>query len=72
MSLIDTDRHGIDGEVAPRYVVGKSAVFDNGIAGVAGVALTAGPDKFKLKIATVDLCRAVGAEHRHRGIAPHV
>ncbi len=46
---VDTQRHGIDGEIAARQVIVKSAVLHNRLAAVAVVRLLSGSYEFQLE-----------------------
>ena len=59
--FVQTDGHGVDGEVATVLVVLKGAVFHHGLAAVAVVRLTAGAHKLNLNASVTDHGSAKGA-----------
>ena len=62
--------HGVDGEVAPRYVLVQSSVFDHGVARVAVIALASGAYKLQLGSAPAKPCGAEAAEDRNLDFMP--
>ena len=68
--VVQTDGHGVDGEVATVLVVGQGAVFYDWFTRVVAVALATSTDKFKFYIfAHLHLCRTEVLENGEVSLA---
>ncbi len=67
--MVETDSHGVDGEVAAVLVILEGTVLHMGLAAVVTVAFLACSHKLHLKRTAFDLGRAKVAEHRQVGLA---
>ncbi len=66
--FIDRNRHGIDGEIAPREIIVKCAVFNDGITRITVIRLPACTYKLEFYLAPVHLRRTVVAVYGQRGL----
>src|SRR5690554_7117049 len=62
---VETDGHGVDGEVATVLIVLETAVFYNGLTTVALVGFLSGAHKFVLDVSVFKHGGAKGFENRH-------
>ncbi len=63
-AAVDTHRHGVDGEITSRYVVGQSAVLHNRVTAFTTVGLLSRPDEFQFDRTRFHLRGSKIAEYR--------